>query len=280
MPSSQGIKLNVTPNDWDEMHKQLNWVIKDIYALFDTVRGLDGKVSDVKLDNLSPPDDTTDLNATTSAHGLLPKLSGIATNVLSGIGRWIPGGNVVGPATAAASNLSEFDGISGVVIKDGGLSHAGTADAISKKHVAVTLGTANGLSLSTQALSLLAATASTPGAATAAQITKLDGIRTGVRVAVSDADRLNTVLTTDSLVAFTALSAPRSYQISSEDIADASATNPRVFTIKDESGDASAHAITISTEGTEKIDGADTASISVNYGSVTIYSNGSNLFTI
>lgn len=41
-------------------------------------------------------------------------------------------------------------------------------------HAAVTLGTANGLSLSTQQLSLAAATNASPGAATAAQITELE----------------------------------------------------------------------------------------------------------
>ena len=36
----------------------------------------------IKLDDLASPDDNTDLNATASAHGLLPKLSGSATQVL------------------------------------------------------------------------------------------------------------------------------------------------------------------------------------------------------
>lgn len=45
-------------------------------------------------------------------------------------------------------------------------------------HDAVTVGTANGLSLSTQELSLAAATNATPGAATAAQITALEAIDT------------------------------------------------------------------------------------------------------
>lgn len=39
-----------------------------------------------KLDDFAAPDDNTDLNATASAHGLLPKLSGVSTEFLTGTG--------------------------------------------------------------------------------------------------------------------------------------------------------------------------------------------------
>lgn len=42
----------------------------------------------VKLDDAVAPDDNTDLNATTLKHGLLPKLSGNAEDVLLGDGTW------------------------------------------------------------------------------------------------------------------------------------------------------------------------------------------------
>ena len=42
----------------------------------------------VKLDDLAAPDDTTDLDATTLKHGLLPKLSGNAAHTLRGNGTW------------------------------------------------------------------------------------------------------------------------------------------------------------------------------------------------
>src|SRR5687768_16158792 len=38
-----------------------------------------GGVDPIKLDDLAAPDDNTDLNASASAHGLLRKLSGLAT---------------------------------------------------------------------------------------------------------------------------------------------------------------------------------------------------------
>ena len=43
-------------------------------------------------------------------------------------------GDVKGPAGAVDSNLAEFDGVTGKILKDGGLSHAGVAEAIAKKH--------------------------------------------------------------------------------------------------------------------------------------------------
>lgn len=42
----------------------------------------------VKLDDLSAPDDNTDLDATVSAHGLLPKLGGGTSNFLRADGTW------------------------------------------------------------------------------------------------------------------------------------------------------------------------------------------------
>ena len=43
-------------------------------------------------------------------------------------------GDVVGPGSAVSANIVEFDGASGKLIKDGALTHANVADAISKKH--------------------------------------------------------------------------------------------------------------------------------------------------
>jgi len=42
----------------------------------------------IKLDELAAPTDVTTLNATTGAHGLLPKLSGSASDVFKGDGTW------------------------------------------------------------------------------------------------------------------------------------------------------------------------------------------------
>lgn len=56
-----------------------------------------GGADSIKLDDLASPDDNTDLNSTTSAHGLCPKLGGGTTNYLRADGSWAepPGGGGV-----------------------------------------------------------------------------------------------------------------------------------------------------------------------------------------
>ncbi len=54
----------------------------------------------------------------------------------------------------------------------------------------------------------------------------------------------------------------------------------RIYTIKDESGSASSNNITVSTEGSETIDGSATDVISIDYGAKTFYSDGSDWFEI
>ena len=57
-----------------------------------------------KLDDFGTPDDNTDLDATTSRHGLLPKLGGGTTNFLRADGTWAApaggsGGDFTDPCT-------------------------------------------------------------------------------------------------------------------------------------------------------------------------------------
>ncbi len=68
----------------------------------------------IKLDDLSAPDDNTDLNATTGLHGLLPKLGGGTTNFLRADGTWA--------APAAASHASSHQNGGGDEISVAGLS--------------------------------------------------------------------------------------------------------------------------------------------------------------
>ena len=53
---------------------------------FHAVNHQSGGSDPIKLDDLAAPDDNTDLNASISAHGLLPKLSNVATEFLNGTG--------------------------------------------------------------------------------------------------------------------------------------------------------------------------------------------------
>lgn len=47
-------------------------------------------------------------------------------------------GDVVGPGSAVSSNMAEFNGTTGKLLKDGALTHANVADSITKKHAADT----------------------------------------------------------------------------------------------------------------------------------------------
>lgn len=53
----------------------------------------------------------------------------------------------------------------------------------------------------------------------------------------------------------------------------------RLIIIKDAGGNAAANNITIDTEGSEKVDGANSIAITANYGVARLYSDGTNWFT-
>ena len=59
------------------------------------------QVTATKLDDFATPDDNTDLNATITYHGLLPKLSGTATEFLNGVGGWSTPASWQGGLTAS-----------------------------------------------------------------------------------------------------------------------------------------------------------------------------------
>lgn len=82
------------------------------------------------------------------------------------------------------------------------------------------------------------------------------------------------------LYAYTGTGSPVTLTIDTVDIAKGSATVPWVFRVKDQGGGGGGNSLTIATEGSETIDGAATLVISANYGVATLYSDGSNLFTL
>ena len=81
-----------------------------------------GRLSELAL-NLT---DVTTANATTALHGFLPKLSGLSTQVLNGVGNWVAlsAGNVTGPVGAATNNVVTFADTTGTLIKDSGIASA------------------------------------------------------------------------------------------------------------------------------------------------------------
>lgn len=94
-----------------------------------------GGTDPIKLDDLAAPDDNIDLNASTTKHGLLPKLSGTATEFLTGNGTWaVPTGtatgDVVGPASSTDNALVRFDGITGKLVQDSSATLSDTGDLV------------------------------------------------------------------------------------------------------------------------------------------------------
>ncbi len=90
------------------------------------------------------------------------------------------------------------------------------------------------------------------------------------RTAVSDA--AYQALVTDHLIAYTALTAPRTVTLPS-------ATVGQVIIVKDETGSAGTHTITVAAPAGETIDGAASVALSTNYGVVRCYASGSAWFT-
>jgi hypothetical protein len=93
------------------------------------------------------------------------------------------------------------------------------------------------------------------------------------RVGVHDANY--TATSSNYLIAFTSLSASRTLTLP----AAGTMTNKTII-IKDESGRAGFFPIIVDGAGTENIDGRRTRLINTHYGSMTLYSNGSNWFIL
>lgn len=86
-------------------------------------------------------------------------------------------------------------------------------------------------------------------------------------------------LTSDDVIAITDTSSARAVTISTEDVQSGSTSNPRIMTVKDESGNAGTNNITVSLES-GNIDGSASYVIDGDYESVTIYLDGTNGFTV
>lgn len=83
----------------------------------------------IKLDDLAAPDDNTDLDVSTAKHGLFPKLPNTGSKFWRDDGTWqtiASGGDVVGPAGAVNNRVVFFDGVTGKLIKDSGLTLSGS----------------------------------------------------------------------------------------------------------------------------------------------------------
>jgi hypothetical protein len=101
----------------------------------------------VKLDDLAAPDDNTDLNASTAQHGLLPKLSGVGTEFMNGLGNWATPAGGGGGVTdhGALTGLADDDHTQyaqkarlPINVKDYGATGNGTTDDYTAIAAAIT----------------------------------------------------------------------------------------------------------------------------------------------
>jgi len=108
----------------------------------------------------------------------------------------------------------------------------------------------------------------TPGAG---NFTSLTGKRTA-----SATDYNPSALTSDYIIAITNTDSARAVTISIEDEDSGTTSQPRIIIIKDESGGASGHNITVSLESGGNIDGSANYVINQNYQSIVLYIDGVN----
>ncbi len=119
---------------------------------------------------------------------------------------------------------------------------------------------------------LVASDGTTPGGHPAA---RLDEVITNTRAAVSDT--AYTILATDRMVAYTALSASRAVTLPAS---SAFPTGTRLIVI-DESGNCSVtKTLTLSAAGTDTIDGAASAVVNQSYGFIGLESDGAGHWTV
>ena len=99
------------PTDVSTLERQGEY-IKQLYHILQEHFTAQPRDFDIKLDDWLGTDDNTDLNASTTAHGLLPKLDNTATNFLNGTGAWSA------PAGAVTTAFKTITGITNDVVAD------------------------------------------------------------------------------------------------------------------------------------------------------------------
>ncbi len=142
----------------------------------------------IKLDDLASPDDNVDLNASTLAHGLLPKLSGSASDVLRGDGTY-------GAAALTAHATNHNSGGSDPITSLDNLTAIGTIGTVGNITTMGTIGTVGNITTMGTIASLSAITAC-GDVASIGNVTMADakniavGTATGTKIGTSTSQKI------------------------------------------------------------------------------------------
>jgi len=109
------ITLKETPAAADEI------VLEDSAASYVKKSATISKLgAGIKLDDLATPDDNTDLDFSTSLHGLVPKGTNTGTDFLCDDGSWTTpagGGDVTGPASSTDNEIARQHSTTGKILQ-------------------------------------------------------------------------------------------------------------------------------------------------------------------
>lgn len=111
LTTSELATLAVT-GDWTDIQNKPSAFTPDTHATTHQSGGSDA----IKLDDLAAPDDNTDLDATASLHGLMPKVDKSKLDAIEASATANPNA-VDGPASATDQQLPVFDGTTGKLLK-------------------------------------------------------------------------------------------------------------------------------------------------------------------
>lgn len=111
LTTSELATLAVT-GDWSDIQNKPSAFTPDTHATTHQSGGADA----IKLDDLAAPDDNTDLDATASLHGLMPKADKSKLDAIDASATANPNA-VDGPASAIDQQIPVFDGTTGKLLK-------------------------------------------------------------------------------------------------------------------------------------------------------------------
>ena len=111
LTTSELATLAVT-GDWSDIQNKPSAFTPDTHATTHQSGGADA----IKLDDLAAPDDNTDLDATASLHGLMPKVDKSKLDAIESSATANPNA-VDGPASATDQQIPVFDGTTGKLLK-------------------------------------------------------------------------------------------------------------------------------------------------------------------